>query len=108
MRQKECGYRLGMTDEKFDPTQDQRESTPNSSGPEGAAGEMGVSSERVGDAGPGQRRTDGLRDTSELPTPNDGPPEQQAGGEEPQPEGIEPVAGYPPRDPRHDDKSYRP
>lgn len=97
-----------MTDEPFDPTQDQRESTPNSSGPDGAAGGMGVSSERVGHAGPGQERTDGLKDTSELPTPDGAPPEQEAGGDEPQPEGIEPVAGYPSRDPRHEHKPWTP
>lgn len=83
-----------------------RRGTPNSSGPEGAAGGMGSSSERVGPTGPGQVSTDGLRDTSVLPTPNDAPPEQSAGGEEPQPDGIKPKAGYPSKDPRNDDKPY--
>ena len=35
------------------------------SGHERPAGEMGVSSERVGPTGPGQTATDGLRDVSE-------------------------------------------
>lgn len=51
---------------------------------------------------------DGLRDTSLLDTPADGPPEQSAGGEEPQPDGLKPKAGYPRADPRHEDKPYRP
>ncbi|WP_224275918.1 hypothetical protein [Nocardioides lacusdianchii] len=88
------------------PDTDERRGTPNSSGPEGAAGGMGSSSERVGHTGPGQVSTDGLRDTSVLPTPDDAPPEQSAGGEEPQPDGIDPKAGYPSKDPRNDDKPY--
>ncbi len=92
--------------EQFDPTQDQRESTPHSSGPEGAAGGMGISSERVGHAGPGQERTDGLKDTSATEPEGDVPPEQRPGAIEENPEGIEPVAGYPRLDPRHDDKPY--
>ena len=84
----------------------ERRGTPNSSGPEGAAGGMGSSSERVGPTGPGQVSTDGLRDTSVLPTPDDAPPEQSAGGEETQPDGIAPRAGYPNEDPRNDDKPY--
>jgi len=88
------------------PDTDERRGTPNSSGPEGAAGGMGSSSERVGPTGPGQVSTDGLRDTSVLPTPDDAPPEQSAGGEEPQPDGIKPKAGYPSKDPRNDDKPY--
>ncbi|QSR33263.1 hypothetical protein CFI00_22680 [Nocardioides sp. S5] len=67
---------------------------------------MGSSSERVGPTGPGQVSTDGLRDTSVLPTPDDAPPEQSAGGEEPQPDGIDPKSGYPSKDPRNDDKPY--
>ena len=88
------------------PATDERRGTPNSSGPDGAAGDMGSSSERVGPTGPGQVSTDGLRDTSVLPTPDDAPPEQSAGGEEPQPDGIDPKAGYPSEDPRNDDKPY--
>jgi hypothetical protein len=81
---------------------DLRESTPNSSGPRRAAGDMGVSSERVGHAGPGQDATDGLRDTAphEREPGEDVPPEQSTGNPEPQPEGLAPKAGYPDRDPR--------
>lgn len=88
--------------------EEERGSTPNASGPEAAAGGMGSSSERVGHAGPGQVGTDGLRDTSELDTPADAPPEQSPGGEEPSPQGVTPKAGYPRLDPRHDDEPYRP
>ena len=96
---------------------DIRESTPNSTGPERAAGGMGVSSERVGHAGPGQEATDGVRDTSPTPLPPDTPPEQAPGGTdvgdrlrasgEPQPEGLEPKAGYPSLDPRSKRKPYK-
>jgi hypothetical protein len=86
---------------------EERESTPNSSGPEGAAGGMGSSSERVGHVGPGQVGTDGLRDTSRVDATADAPPQQSPGGVEPQPEGVEPKAGYPSLDPRHEDKPYR-
>lgn len=81
---------------------DIRDSTPNSSGPDGAAGEMGVSSERVGPTGPGQESTDGTRPTyDEVPdTDADTPPEQQPGNAEDNPEGIKPKAGYPSADPR--------
>jgi hypothetical protein len=94
-------------DQTTTPASEERRSTPNASGPEAAAGGMGSSSERVGHAGRGQVGTDGLRDTSRLDTPADAPPEQSAGGEEPQPEGVEPKAGYPKLDPRHEDKPYR-
>lgn len=81
---------------------DLRESTPNSSGPQGAAGDMGVSSERLGDVGPGEDATDGLRDTSphEREPGEDVPPEQSTGNPEPQPEGLDPKAGYSSKDPR--------
>lgn len=84
------------------PETDVRDSTPNSTGPSRAAGEMGVSSERVGDAGPGQSATDGVRDTSphEREPGEDVPPEQTVGGEEDNPVGIEPKAGYSSKDPR--------
>lgn len=85
---------------------EERESTPNSSGPEEATGGMGSSSERVGHTGGGHVATDGLRDTSQLDTPADAPPEQSAGGEEPHPDGLEPKAGYPRLDPRHEEKPY--
>jgi hypothetical protein len=67
-------------------------------------GDIGVSSERVGHAGPGQQAPTGVRDTSEVePDPDaDLPPEQSAGGEEVKPEGLEPKAGYPSLDPRSD------
>jgi hypothetical protein len=82
-----------------------RESTPNAGGPEGAAGEMGVSSERVGPTGPGQHGTDGVRDTSrEEPDPDaDVPPEQAPGAPEENPQGLAPKAGYPDLDPRSGD-----
>lgn len=81
-------------------------STPGSSGPERAAGEMGVSSERVGPTGPGQYATDGLRDVSEHERSPDEetPPEQSPGGAEENPEGIAPKAGYASKDPRSDDE----
>ena len=86
---------------------DIRDSTPNSTGPERAAGGMGVSSERVGHAGPGQEATDGVKDTSPTPLPPDTPPEQAPGNVEEQPEGIQPAAGYPSLDPRSQDKPYK-
>ena len=64
---------------------DIRDSTPNSTGPDRAAGGMGVSSERVGHTGPGQEATDGVKDTSTAPVEGDTPPEQAPGGEEVQP-----------------------
>ena len=50
---------------------DIRDSTPGSTGPERAAGGMGVSSERVGPTGPGQEATDGVKDTSAAPVDED-------------------------------------
>ena len=94
-------------DDVRDVAAEEQESTPNSSGPEGAAGGMGSSSERVGHAGPGQVGTDGVRDTSVVDAEVGAPPEQRPGGHEPQPEGVEPKAGYPSLDPRHEDKPYR-
>lgn len=80
---------------------DIRDSTPGSTGPARAAGEMGVSSEREGPTGPGQHATDGVRDTSPAPVdPEDAPPEQSAGGPEDNPEGIEPRPDHPSADPR--------
>jgi hypothetical protein len=68
---------------------------------------MGISSERVGPTGPGQESTDGERDTrvpgtSGAPEVDDAdtPPEQSPGGREENPEGLEPRAGYPSKDPR--------
>ena len=84
--------------------QDLRESTPGSSGPQRAAGGMGVSSERTGSTGPGQDATDGIRDTSvadaDVEDGADVPPEQRPGAVEENPEGLEPKAGYPSKDPR--------
>lgn len=82
---------------------EQRDSNPNAGGPEGLAGEMGVSSERVGPTGPGQVSTDGTRDVSEgTDLGDDVSPEQSAGGSEDNPEGLAPKAGYPSKDPRSD------
>ena len=91
-------------DEQQELAAEQRESTPNASGPAGAAGGMGSSSEWVGHTGPGQVGADGLRDTSVRVTPDDAPPEQSAGGAEANPDGLEPKAGYPSLDPRHEDE----
>ncbi len=90
------------------PATEERRATPNSAGPEGAAGGMGSSSEWVGPTGPGQVGTDGLRDTSLEDAPDDAPLEQDEGGEEPQMDGIVPKAGYPSLDPRSKDKPYQP
>jgi hypothetical protein len=68
-----------------------------------ASGDMGVSSEREGHAGPGQHGTDGVRDvTAERPASEDVPPEQRPGAEETNPEGLTPKAGYSKTDPRSD------
>ena len=88
-------------DPRGDP--DLQESTPGSSGPEGAQGGMGVSSERTGPTGPGQHSSDGVRDTA--PGAADGadvPPEQRPGQVEENPVGLEPKAGYSTKDPRSD------
>jgi hypothetical protein len=82
-----------------------RDSTPNAAGPDGAAGEMGISSERVGPTGGGGQGTDGEKDTTEPAhrdaagdlIGSDGEFEQ---GDEENPEGIRPKAGYPTKDPR--------
>lgn len=93
-------------DDKDTGTEDEllRESNPNASGPDRAAGGMGVSSERTGHTGPGQHATDGTKDTStppETPAPDaDEPPEQRPGNPETNPTGIPPKAGYPSVDPR--------
>lgn len=84
---------------------DLQDSTPGSSGPQRASGDMGVSSERTGSAGPDQDTTDGLKDTSAASgdTPRDElPPEQRPDVEEENPDGVEPKAGYPSLDPRSD------
>jgi hypothetical protein len=70
------------------------------------AGDMGVSSEREGPAGSSQQATDGVKDTSlsdEHGVPDPDKPEKTRGGEEPQPEGLTPKAGYSSIDPRSKD-----
>jgi hypothetical protein len=84
-----------------------QESNPNAGGPERAAGGMGVSSERVGHTGPGQRSTNGEKDTSEPRHTDEagdlvGSDAELTSGPEDNPEGLEPKAGYPSKDPRSD------
>jgi hypothetical protein len=88
--------------EKQEP--DIRDSNPNANGPDGAAGGMGVSSERTGHAGPGQHSTDGVRDvTPGESSDEDAPPEQRPGNPEENPEGLPPKSGYSSVDPRSKD-----
>lgn len=89
---------------------DVQDSTPGSTGPDRAAGGMGVSSERVGDVGGGELATDGVRDTSPSASASSSDaPEQSAGGEEVRPgDASGPVAGYPSHDPRSAEKPYEP
>ena len=76
---------------------DIRDSTPNANGPDGAAGGMGVSSERVGPTGPGQDSTDGIRETSQLDASDDTdeetPPEQSPGNAGDEPRGADSQGG---------------
>ena len=87
------------------------DSSPNAGGPDRAAGEMGVSSERVGPTGDG-RSTDGERDTT-APAHTDpardivGSDAEHEPDEEENPEGIDPKAGYPSKDPRSADAPYK-
>ena len=70
-------------------------------------GDIGVSSGRPGYSGGGHHDAPtGTRDTSEAPSDpdEDSPPEQSAGGEEENPEGLPPKAGYPELDPRSEDE----
>ena len=92
---------------RTDADEELQRSTPGSSGPERAAGGMGVSSERVGHAGPGQEATDGLRDVTpeEAGRRDDMPPEQSRGNPEENPSGLPPKAGYSSADPRSDDET---
>jgi hypothetical protein len=88
---------------------DIRDSTPNSTGPDRAAGGMGVSSEREGPSGPGQHATDGVREVNpsgEFGSDDEDLPEQSPGGPEENTGASEPVAGYPSKDPRSDDRPY--
>ena len=89
--------------ENADPQEtDVRDSTPNANGPDGAAGGMGVSSERTGPTGPGQHGTDGVRPTERGEPDPDAPPEQAPGHPEENPEGLPPKAARPSTDPRSD------
>ena len=91
-------------DENQQPETDIRDSNPNANGPDGAAGEMGVSSERTGHAGPGQHSTDGVRDVNrDRPDFDEAPPEQRRGNPEENPEGLPPKSGYSSADPRSKD-----
>lgn len=83
-----------------------RASNPNANGPDAAAGSMGVSSERVGHAGPAQTSTDGMRDNSLKDPGSDVPAEQSTGGVEENPTGLAPKAGYPSKDPRSDEHPF--
>ena len=71
---------------------DVRDSDPNADSPQGLAGGMGVSSERVGATGPGQQAANGVRDTSLDPpdVDDDVPSEQRPGLPESNPEGLRP------------------
>ncbi|MEI2714161.1 MAG: hypothetical protein V9G04_12945 [Nocardioides sp.] len=72
-----------------------RASNPNATSEQGAAGSMGVSSERVGTDG----RTDGFKDTRETEV-DSGLPEQAPGNAEENPVGIPPKAATTEREPR--------
>jgi hypothetical protein len=82
---------------------DPRSTNPNSSGKQGLAGGMGVSSERVGPTGPsGTRATDGIRPTSPPPLPDvPDAPEERPGNPEENPVGIPPKEHDPARNPGH-------
>jgi hypothetical protein len=82
-----------------------KDSNPNAGGPERAAGGMGISSERVGHTGPGTESTDGEKDTSEPPHVDQagdhiGSDGEFTQGPEDNPDGLEPKADYPSKDPR--------
>jgi hypothetical protein len=89
-----------------------KDSNPNAGGPERAAGGMGVSSERVGPAGGRPEGTDGEKDTTEPPHRDHagdlvGSDAEFDQGDEENPAGIQPKAGYPSRDPRSRDAPYK-
>ena len=85
-----------------------RESNPNASGPQRAAGGMGVSSERTGPTGPGQHGTDGTRDVRPGAEPEgEDVPEKAPGHPEENPQGLPPKAGYPSLDPRSTNSDRR-
>ena len=89
-----------------------RDSNPSASGPDRAEGGMGVSSERVGPTGGGHEGTDGEKDTT-APAHRDpsgdviGSDAEFEQGREENPEGIDPKAGYPSKDPRSKDLPYK-
>ena len=88
------------------------DSNPNGSGPERAAGGMGLSSERVAHTGGGGEATDGEKDTSEPPHRDQagdlvGSDAEFEQGDEDNPEGLDPKAGYPAKDPRSEDQPFR-
>jgi hypothetical protein len=106
-----------VTDERRDGTgneqpTDVRDSNPNAGGPDGAEGGMGISSERVGPTGGGGEGTDGVKDTTE-PAHRDqagdliGSDAEFEAEPEDNPEGLDPKAGYPSRDPRSDDLPFK-
>jgi hypothetical protein len=90
----------------------ERDSNPNAGGPDRAEGGMGVSSERVGPTGGGGHGTDGEKDTTE-PAHRDqagdliGSDAEFDARPEENPDGLDPKAGYPSRDPRSDDLPYK-
>jgi hypothetical protein len=89
-----------------------RDSNPNAGGPGRAAGGMGVSSERVGPSGGTGAGTDGEKDTSSPPHQDHagdlvGSDAEFEQGEEENPVGIDPKAGYPSADPRSEDLPYK-
>src|SRR3954452_24652942 len=89
-----------------------RDSNPNAGGPDRAAGGMGVSSERVGPTGGGGEGTDGEMDTT-APAHTDhagdvvGSDAEFEQDVEENPQGIDPRAGYPSKDPRSADAPYK-
>jgi hypothetical protein len=111
-----------MSDERTDPAAEGtgheqptelKDSNPNAAGPDRAAGGMGVSSERVGYSGGGHHHaTDGERDTTEPPYTDQagdlvGSDAEFDQGDEDNPEGLDPKAGYPARDPRAEDRPFK-
>lgn len=89
-----------------------KDSNPNASGPHRATGGMGVSSERIGPTGGGEVGTDGEKDTSAPPHTDAngdvvGSDAEFEQGDEENPRGIEPKAGYPSHDPRSADAPYK-
>jgi hypothetical protein len=82
-----------------------KDSTPNAAGPDRAAGDLGVSSERVGPTGGGGEGTDGEKDTT-APAHRDqagdviGSDAEFEQGDEENAEGLRPKADYPSKDPR--------